>query len=281
METKNFQDSFIEFLKNPSHKNSNKKLRTWFPQYQEEDLQTRAEIYQGSVIGALERTLKKIFRPFLVLLGEDVSNQLFERYAEKHFSKNFDLNLYGKNFSKFIQESAPWVSEYPYVPDFADFCWQWQQVFLNRELTPTEFTEFKEINLKNLKKIVLKKADELVLIQSKFPVYEIWKRCQPEFNQLESNQEEFKSKKIDPSSSSGEKLENAENFYALYRYEAKVHVVNLRPTSWEILKILETPQSLFQLLTKISKEEELEKDNIDQHLSHFLKSGWVKIQTHA
>jgi hypothetical protein len=253
--TINFQEDFICFLESPSSEENIKKLEVWFPHYLKEDLKNRAEVYRGSIRGAHERTLKKIFRPFLALLGEAVSQQLFERYAEQYFSDHFDLNQYGKNFGQFIQSSVPWVKEYPYVPDFADFCWCWQQAFLKQDIPPLlslSSLELKEM-LKNAKKLRFQTSEELILFESGFPVYEIWQYCQPEF----SGQER---KALDLSS-------RVKNYYVLSRYEGKVHVVLVSRSTFDLLKNIQN--------------KELE-GNLSDFLSDFMELielGWVKMKT--
>jgi hypothetical protein len=128
--------------------------KKWFSHYDTDECNLRVTVYIDSMLGTFERSLKKIFRPFVALVGEDTAHQLYRSYAELYIAEHFDLNTYGKDFGNFIKNTAPWFSDYPYLLDFADFCWHWHQVFLQLESSVT--------------------------IESPYPIYELWRRCQPE-----------------------------------------------------------------------------------------------------
>jgi hypothetical protein len=127
----------------------------WFSHYDIHECDLRVTVYIQSILATFERSLKKIFRPFFALVGEETANQLFRGYAELHMAEHFDLNTYGKDFGRFIKNTAPWFPDYPYLLDFANFCWHWHQVFLQLESSVT--------------------------LQSPYPIYQLWQECQPEY----------------------------------------------------------------------------------------------------
>ncbi len=116
--------------------------------------QERLAIYETSCLGTLQQTLYKIYKPLAVLLGQETFQELCYRYVKSHFSTELNLNRYGADLHEF-SKSAPFAQNLPYLSDFIEFCYTWQQVYLQGE--------------------------EGVLIESDYPLYEIWKRCQPEF----------------------------------------------------------------------------------------------------
>lgn len=120
------------------------------------ELNQRFAVYESSIISTLQQTLYKIYRPLETLLGVDTFQELCHHYAKANFAKTFNLNRYGEDLASFIHQ-APYSRDMPYLPDFIKFCYLWQQTYLQPELG------------------VLK-------IYSDYPVYEIWQRCQPEFN---------------------------------------------------------------------------------------------------
>ncbi len=199
----NFPQDFMEALKDETKMEA---LKKWFPHYSEAELQHRFEVYAQSVLATHEKTLKKIFKPLEALLGKSSSDELFSHYASRYLSRDFDLNSYGKDLGEFIKTSAPWAKDYPYVADFADFCWLWHQVFLSADLNQ---------NL-NLGLGLTRDSGSPVLFKSDFPVYDLWQRCQPEFKKPSSLEtHEASSEKPHP------------YCYALYRKDHKVHVVQV------------------------------------------------------
>lgn len=120
-----------------------------------DSLPERIEVYRTSIVGTLMKTLAKTFQSLEILLGEAVFKELCYRYASTHFSYHLNLNQYGEGFSDFIRE-APCSNELPYLSDFTAFLFYWRAVFLDSSLAGMK-------------------------LESDFPLYEIWQRCQPEF----------------------------------------------------------------------------------------------------
>lgn len=118
------------------------------------DFEKRLAVYHTSILGTLQRTLYKIFKPLAVLIGEAAFQELCYRYATTHRSYDLNLNHYGAELSEFVK-SAPFAQGLPYISDFVEFCYLWQQVYL--------------------------KGGDPILIESDYPIYAIWERCQPEF----------------------------------------------------------------------------------------------------
>jgi len=118
------------------------------------DFEKRLAVYQTSIFGTLQRTLYKTFKPLEALIGEAAFQELCYRYAVTHKSYVLNLNRYGADLSEFVK-TAPFAHDLPYLSDFVEFCYVWQQVYL--------------------------RGGEAVLIESDYPVYAIWERCQPEF----------------------------------------------------------------------------------------------------
>ena len=94
-----------------------------------------------------------------------------------------NLREYCEGFSEFIK-TAPFAENIEYLPDFTEFLFYWRAVLLD----PT----FSGVRL-----------------ESNYPLYDIWERCQPEF-------------KGDPS------IKNWQGPFVitLYRDDGKVHVVS-------------------------------------------------------
>ncbi|MCX7123521.1 MAG: DNA-binding domain-containing protein [Gammaproteobacteria bacterium] len=113
----------------------------------------RLEIYKTSILSTLQQALYKNFKPLDALIGIDAFQELCYRYATAHLSTTLNLSQYGADLHDFIK-TAPFADGLPYLADFIEFCFVWRQVYLR---------------------------GEVILIESDYPVYEIWQRCQPEF----------------------------------------------------------------------------------------------------
>lgn len=119
------------------------------------DFENRFDIYETSILATHQQALYKTYKPLEVLLGIDAFQELCYRYVKMNLSKHFNFNFYGADFHQFAV-NAPYANNFPYLSDFIQFCYLWQQVFLD----PTQ---------------------GIIKIESDYPVYAIWERCQPEF----------------------------------------------------------------------------------------------------
>ena len=115
----------------------------------------RFNIYHTSILSTLQQALKKNFHPLEKLIGDGAFNELTYQYALKTIPTSFNLNQYGYDFSQFAK-SIKIFDHLPYLPDFIDFCYLWQQVFISHE-------------------------SDKINISYDYPIYQIWERCQPEY----------------------------------------------------------------------------------------------------
>ncbi|MCX8514614.1 MAG: putative DNA-binding domain-containing protein [Burkholderiales bacterium] len=124
---------------------------------------TRLEIYETSVFSTLQQALYKIYHAVEALIGTEMFQELTYRYVKENLAHEFNLNNYGQDLHEFVK-TLPLINNLPYLPDFIEFCYLWQQIFLYPKLG-------------------------VIKVISDYPLYEIWERCQPEFtgNQLIEN----------------------------------------------------------------------------------------------
>ena len=113
----------------------------------------RVAIYQTSIVGTLQQALYKNFKALSTLIGKEAFQELCYRYAASHLSTELNLSQYGAELHEFVK-TAPFAEKFPYLSDFTEFCFVWKQVYLR---------------------------GEAMLLESEYPLYEIWQRCQPEF----------------------------------------------------------------------------------------------------
>lgn len=150
------------------------------------DFKARWTVYETSIRATLQKTLYKTFKPLEALLGKALFQELCYRYAAQHLSTELNLTRYGSQFAEFAS-IAPFAEALPYLSDFIEFCYLWQQCYVQA-------------------------TGEVLVIESDYPLYDIWARCQPE----------FKDESI---------IENWQGpfHYALYYEDAKVKVIALEP----------------------------------------------------
>jgi hypothetical protein len=119
------------------------------------DFEKRLAIYKTSIVSTLQQALYKNFKPLEALIGKEAFQELCYRYANTHPSTDLNLNRYGADLHEFVK-TAPFAEGLPYLSDFTQFCFVWKQVYLRSD-------------------------GAITVLESNYPVYEIWQRCQPEF----------------------------------------------------------------------------------------------------
>ena len=115
----------------------------------------RLAIYKTSITSTLQQALYKNFKPLENLIGQAAFQELCYHYAAKNLSTALDLSCYGADLHEFIA-TGPFAPEFPYLADFIEFCGLWRKIYLQRD-------------------------SEAILLESPYPLYDIWQRCQPEF----------------------------------------------------------------------------------------------------
>ena len=127
----------------------------WHIQHQDKaSLEQRLDVYRDSILGNHLKALRKLFTACECLVGEDFFLQLCEQYLESMPFHTERLDDVGEGFSAFLTAHAS-HEQVPYLSDMARLEWAWHEVL--RDETQERF------------------------ITSDYPLFEIWKCCQPDY----------------------------------------------------------------------------------------------------
>jgi hypothetical protein len=138
------------------------------------------EIYRRTVIGTLQRALGEIYPVCRRLVGEQFFAGMARIFARQYPSESPDLADYGKQFDAFITTFEP-ARELPYLADVARLEWCWHRAFHAPDEPALDPNSFSAVPVDDIERIVFWLPRSARLLQSVYPVEQIWKVNQPDW----------------------------------------------------------------------------------------------------
>ena len=166
------------------------------------------------------------------ILGEKYFNQLAKQYFYKYPATNQNLNLYGQFLPEFLQNYVTRQSElkdYQYLPDLARFEQAYEQAYHAKDDEPFDFSTLASLDAQAHQNLCFKLSASLYILQSEYPIYEIWHANQ------DANQQQDIQAVDEP------------QHLCIYRLEFKPIIEKISPTYWWVLKNIQDHLSLSQL----------------------------------
>jgi len=146
----------------------------------------RLRVYQHSITAAQQRVLAMVYPVCKQILGDDCFDTLARDYAWHRLSNCPDLNGYGETFAVFLTEQLMHhesFTELPYLADLARLEWHWHQALYARD-DPLFDSENLHTFLANGElAIVPQISHALSLVNSPWPLMEIWQLHQDKLDQ--------------------------------------------------------------------------------------------------
>lgn len=213
-------------------------------------------IYQSSVIGAKQKTLREIYTTCNKLVGEDFFVAMINEYIAKTISTSPDLADYGENFSEFIIEFEP-AKGLPYLSDVAKLEWAWHKLFNAPTTKELNFERLAECYTSSGENIIFHLPQSCTLITSYYPIHRIW----------EVNQDDYVGEQII-------RLSEHEFYYFLiWRNDLKMRIDLLDAITWKILTSIQARKTLNEIANELIEKS----PNIDftQMLTTIVDKKWI------
>lgn len=140
----------------------------------------RVEIYRHNYRENLKQSLKKIFPICEQLVGLDFFEMLAHFYRVAQVEVDADIVNYTRQFPRFLSQFEA-AQGLPYLPDVARLELAWYDAFLSPDcdFNPHRFASIQESQLEH---VVFHLKPSCQLIQSNYPLDQIWQIHQPDFN---------------------------------------------------------------------------------------------------
>ncbi len=148
---------------------------TWSTNNHDFDANSLA-IYRTNIKASAIRSLAISYPTIAALVGEHYFSALIERYIAHHPFIYGDWGLWGQDFSTWLslQDS---VSRYPYLPDCAQLDWQCH--LLERAKRNQPALTLNNLEAQHLERARIQYAVGTQIIQSNYPIVDIWQAHQP------------------------------------------------------------------------------------------------------
>jgi hypothetical protein len=135
--------------------------------------QQRLAIYQGSIFGIKQKSLKEIYAVCNKLVGDEFFIAMISEYITNTPSTLPDLAGYGVSFPDFIIDFQP-AKCLAYLSDVARLEWAWHQLFNAPCADKLNFALLAESYAAGGENIIFHLPPGCSLIASSYPVHKIW-----------------------------------------------------------------------------------------------------------
>lgn len=143
----------------------------------------RLHVYRNNITSTRVRALQAIYPVCEMTLGSDCFAGVARAYCWRVKDAYADLNVYGETFAAFLggQSQSPEFAGLPYLEELAEVEWRWHAAYyaaddsiFDHEAFATAATRSDQL------RFVL--ANGLTLLQTAYPVREVWRRHRAQEN---------------------------------------------------------------------------------------------------
>lgn len=214
-------------------------------------------IYRSNINGAYQKVLGQVYPACKNILGEDYFNQLCRSYRFEHPSREADLNVYGEQFSSFINKQLKTQVElvdFEYLVDLALLEWSWHASYFAINDKAFDFTQLAAIDGEDQDNIVFDLSYSLSIHATIYPILEMW---QANRNVPDKNQE-FS-------------MPESEKYFCIARNNYEVLINELNEYQFVLLQSIGNRFSMAQL----TEQKKIYNGNMQEQLLLFIQKGWV------
>lgn len=239
-------------FKNHLYQKNDEKITAALPYSRQESL-ARLNIYRNNVFGNFNSVLRSIYEVVEKLVGEKYFAQICNSYNQKFFSKSGNLDNFGIDFAKFLEQEKS-NHNLAFLPDLARLELFYHKAYFADISEKFPLIKFKKLPQKKFFHLQFQLHPSCFLISSKFAIFSIWK----------NNVGKKSSKKI-----------NALNpeFAMVERVFEKVNIHKITVEEFLFLKNI-SKKTLFETYEKIVKITGKEFD-IGALVNKFISSGII------
>lgn len=140
----------------------------------------RLGIYRNNTLSNLRGALRQVYPIVYQLVGDEFFNQAARQFIAEYPSSSGDLNDYGGDFAQFLVGYEPAV-ELDYLSDVARLEWALEQAYYAPDHEPLALSRLGTVSPEHYIDLRLKLYPAITLMQSDYPLQEIWRVHQPDY----------------------------------------------------------------------------------------------------
>ncbi|MDF3054477.1 MAG: hypothetical protein K0Q74_384 [Gammaproteobacteria bacterium] len=211
-------------------------------------------IYKNSLITTLLNSMRDTYDICVRLTGDDFFNAMAKIYMAQTPSYNENIDHYGETFSEFIAD-FPHAKELPYLSDVARLEWAWHKALHAKNIEPFNPETLIQLSEEDHPRIVFHLPPSMTLIASDYPINDIWR----------VNQKEYEEEPAVSLDKGGVKL-------LVWRQKMDTRIEILEENEWALLCALEQGLSMGELDDALDETQMTELSNL---LASCVKRGWI------
>lgn len=218
----------------------------------------RLNVYKNTTRTAHLNALSDTFSCCELILGKRYFSQMANIYFKKYPAKSQNLNQYGDLFPDFCKQ---WIDnhiemeDFAYLPDLALLEYIFEQTYYIKDDSLFDFYAFSSLSEKQQQKVTLKLSNSVNLLQSKYPIFEIW-----DINQNNKTHQEVK-------------FITEPQYICIARNDFKPNIYKIDQPTWTVIKHLQCGVSL-EKLNKLNMDKNINAP-IDEIIPALLKRKWI------
>lgn len=139
-------------------------------------------VYRNNITSTRVRALQAIYPVCEVILGSHCFRALARQYAWQAADDCANLNTYGEQFAEYINsQQREEFQQLPYLKEMALLEWHWHAAYYAAESAPFNYESF-ALHAAYPQRLQFVLADSLALMETHYPVREVWQRHRAEEN---------------------------------------------------------------------------------------------------
>lgn len=210
-------------------------------------------IYRDSIYGGLKKALAETYPVTKDLVGEDFFNVMLNQYITEHPCQVQDLNGYGEELADFIA-GLKQARTVPYLADIARLEW-FYNIALNSAVQENNLADLNRLSTEQQVQINLQLANGMALIESFYPIDEIWNMQQDNTDsELNINKNRI--------------------FLIIWKNNIDVEINRLEEEQFYFLELINNGLSFSDVCSVVS--ERYPNTDVSIFLSESIKKGWVR-----
>lgn len=140
----------------------------------------RIDIYRHNVFSTLRGALADLYPITKRIVGEGFFNHLADEFIRATPSPAGDLNQFGREWADYLAAHSE-VAELPYLPDVARLEWHWHEAFHAADAGAFDVAGLANVPPEQHGMLKFQLNPAAALIESRFPLFEIWRVNQPDY----------------------------------------------------------------------------------------------------
>ncbi len=138
------------------------------------------QVYRNNFWTATEEALSRIYGVVRKLVGDQFFTFMVDHFLRSFPPRHGNVHQLGGDLPAFLHDFSP-VSNLPYLSDIARLEWVYHQVFHAAPAKPFNTRALTKVAVADIPQLHFKMATTSQLVYSPFPIFQIWRVNQPDY----------------------------------------------------------------------------------------------------